>query len=247
MKIIFLGTNGWYDSSVGNTVSTLIDTKEAYIILDAGFGINKASNYLKENKPVYLFLTHFHIDHICGLHTLPKLPIKNILTIISHEGAKELCDTFINHPYATPLKDLKYTVKIQESKEGKNILPIKFECLSLQHIDLSYGYRLYLENKVIVYCSDTKICNNDKIISKNADLLIHECGYNVAPLDDFWGHTDPEGAAQLAKDAKVKKLYLTHFGPNAFPSRAKRLQAQTRARKFFKESFAAFDDQIIEI
>jgi ribonuclease BN (tRNA processing enzyme) len=36
MKIIFLGTNGWYDTKTGNTVSTLIVTKEHNIVLDAG-------------------------------------------------------------------------------------------------------------------------------------------------------------------------------------------------------------------
>jgi ribonuclease BN (tRNA processing enzyme) len=36
MKIIFLGTNGWYDTKTGNTVSILIVTKEHNIVLDAG-------------------------------------------------------------------------------------------------------------------------------------------------------------------------------------------------------------------
>ena len=47
MKITFLGTNGWYDSATGNTPSALIDTKDYYIILDAGFGIHKLNDLLK--------------------------------------------------------------------------------------------------------------------------------------------------------------------------------------------------------
>lgn len=54
MRIIFLGTNGWYDTDTGNTTCALIDTKSCYIILDAGNGIYKADKYIKENKPVYL-------------------------------------------------------------------------------------------------------------------------------------------------------------------------------------------------
>ena len=38
MKIIFLGTIGWYDTETGNTVCTLIETKREFIILDAGSG-----------------------------------------------------------------------------------------------------------------------------------------------------------------------------------------------------------------
>ena len=38
MKIIFLGTNGWYDTKTGNTLSVFMKTKKEYIILDAGSG-----------------------------------------------------------------------------------------------------------------------------------------------------------------------------------------------------------------
>jgi len=247
MKIFFLGTNGWYDSATGNTPSILIDTTDAYIIFDAGFGITKAGEYIKEDKPVFLFLTHFHLDHICGLSALSKLPLKQPLTILSHKGLNKMLKTIFVHPYASPTKDLNFKIKTKELKEGNYNLPIKFECRKLEHIDLTFGYRLYLEDKIISYCSDTKPCINDLKLAHGADLLIHECGYNLQPPDDFWGHTDPEGAGKLAAEAGVKKLYLTHFGPNAFATRAKRLVAQSRARKNFKKTFSAFDNTVIEI
>ena len=247
MNIHFLGTNGWYDSDTGNTICALIDTKEAYIILDAGFGIAKAQDYIKEDKPVFLFLSHFHIDHICGLHTLTKMKLKQPLTIISHKGLKKMMSTVFDHPYADSLKELGYKVNLIEVKAGKYNLPVKFDCLPLQHIDTDFGYRLYLENKVITYCTDTHPCANDIELAKDADILIHESGYWKEVPGDFWGHSDPEGAAKVAKEAKAKKMYLTQFGPNSFNTRAKRLDAQKRARKIFKNSFAAFDGVTIKI
>jgi len=247
MKIVFLGTNGWYDSATGNTPSILIDTKDSYLILDAGFGVAKAVQHIKKDKPVYLFLTHFHLDHICGLSALSKLPLKQPLTILSHKGLEKALDTIFVHPYASPIKELSFKIKIKELKEGHHLEPIKFECYKLDHIDLTFGYRFYLEGKVVTYCSDTKPCDNDLKLSDSADLLIHECGYNVQPADDFWGHTNPEAAGRLAALAKVKKLFLTHFGPNAFSNKSQRLLAQKRARKFFKSSFSAFDGTAIEL
>ena len=41
MKVLFLGTNGWYDTKTGNTTCILIETKKEYIILDAGNGFYK--------------------------------------------------------------------------------------------------------------------------------------------------------------------------------------------------------------
>lgn len=247
MKIHFLGTNGWYDSDTGNTISALIDAKEAYIILDAGFGIAKAGDYIKEDKPVFLFLSHFHIDHICGLHTLTKMRLKRPLTIISHVGLKKMMKTVWNHPYAASLKELNYKVNLVEVKEGSHKLPIRFDCLRLEHIDTDFGYRFYLENKIITYCTDTHPCANDVELARGADVLIHESGYWKEISGDHWGHSDPEGAARVAKEAGVKKMFLTQFGPNSFNSRAKRLQAQARARKIFKKTFAAFDNTTIVI
>lgn len=247
MRITFLGTNGWYDSPTGSTVSALIDTKDAYIILDAGFGIVKARELIKENKPIYLFLTHFHVDHICGLHAISRLGIMQPLTIISHRGLKQMLKTVFNHPYAMPLSELNFKINILEIKEGRYDLPIKFECLKLDHIDETFGYRFYLEDKIIAYCSDTKPCTNDIKLAEKADLLVHECGYFIKPDNDFWGHTDPEGAGEVAKKANVKKLCLTHFGPNAFENKAKRYAGQKRARKIFKNTLAAFDRMTIKI
>lgn len=247
MKIHFLGTNGWYDSDTGNTISALIDAKEAYIILDAGFGIAKAGELIKEDKPVFLFLSHFHIDHICGLHTLTKMKLKNKLTIISHKGLKKMMNTIFAHPYAADIKELDYKIEIKEVREGKYVFPIRFDCLRLEHIDEDFGYRFYLEDKIVTYCTDTKPCANDIELAKNADILIHECGYGQSQPNDFWGHSDPEGAAEVARAANAKKMYLTQFGPNSFNSRTKRLSAQARARKRFKNSFAAFDGIVVKL
>ena len=245
MKIVFLGTNGFYDSATGNTISTLIDAKEGYIILDAGFGIPKFIKYLKEDKPVYLFLTHFHIDHICGLHTLPKWKLKQPLTIFGQVGLKKMLNTIVVRPFTNSFKKLSYKVNVKELKMGEHNWPFKFECLPLQHVDPAIGYRLYLENKIISYCADTKPCKNGIKLSEGADVVLHECAYDSIPLSDPWGHSDPEAAAGVAKAAKAKKMYLTHFGPNSFDSKAKRLKAQARARKIFKNSFAAFDEDVV--
>ena len=49
MKLHFLGTNGWFDTRSGNTLSVLLDTDKAYIVFDAGGGFYKLDGYIKEN------------------------------------------------------------------------------------------------------------------------------------------------------------------------------------------------------
>ena len=73
MKIIFLGTNGWFSTPTGNTPCILIDAKDHYVIFDAGNGIYKIDKYITEEKPISLFISHFHLDHVSGLHNLDKV------------------------------------------------------------------------------------------------------------------------------------------------------------------------------
>ena len=88
MKVTFLGTNGWYDTITGNTCSVLIQSENFDIILDAGNGIAKADRYITQEKPVYLFISHFHLDHITGLHTLVKFNFREGLNICGQPGTR---------------------------------------------------------------------------------------------------------------------------------------------------------------
>lgn len=245
MKITFLGTNGWYDSDTGNTVSILIDTKDQYIVLDAGFGIADLNNFLVEDKPVYLFLSHFHLDHTCGLHTLAKLKIKE-LTILGQKNLKKYLNILVNHPFAASFSELGYKVNLVELKPGNHKLPFDVYCLPLHHADPSMGYRFTLEGKTIAYCSDTAICPNDWELSREVDLLIHECAFMPGHSTE-WGHTNPEGAAGMAKEVKTKKMILTHLGADHYNTIEKRKFAETKAREIFPETTVAYDGFTLHI
>lgn len=250
MKAVFLGTNGWFDTETGRTPSILLDTSKAYIILDAGFGIAKVDKYILEDKPVYLFITHFHLDHICGLHTLPKFNFKHGLKILFPEKMMKYFKIFLEHPFAMPMKEMRYKIDAVGLKEGEHTKPFKFVCKKLQHADLTYGYRMYLDDKIVTYCSDTAVCDNDYLLAKDSDLLIHECAFVQEKKSKWleeWGHTGPSGAAKLAKKANVKKLALTHFGANGYWNLDIRKNAGMTAKKIFPNSVAATDELILEI
>ncbi|MFA4830839.1 MAG: ribonuclease Z [Patescibacteria group bacterium] len=246
MQITFLGTNGWFDTKIGNTICTLIETKDKYIILDAGLGIHKLKKYYKKDKPVYLFISHLHLDHIYGMHLLPLFDFKQPLTILLAQESMQKFKFIINHPFTGALKNLKYKAKIIGLKQGSYKKPLKFDCRLLKHADLTLGYRLYLENKIISYCSDTGPCDNAIALGKNADILVHECAF-LPGESDVWGHANPKEAAAIAKKAGAKRLFLTHFGADRYDSIASRKKAERIAKQIFPNSRAAFDDLTITL
>ena len=87
MQVTFLGTNGWYDTLTGNTCSALVRSAAYDILLDAGNGIAKADQYISQEKPVILFISHLHLDHIAGLHTLVKFRFKKGLTLSGNRAS----------------------------------------------------------------------------------------------------------------------------------------------------------------
>jgi ribonuclease BN (tRNA processing enzyme) len=246
VKIIFLGTNGWYDSETGNSICTLIDTQDHYIILDAGNGIYKADRYIKKDKPVILFLSHFHLDHIEGLHVLAKFKFKK-LDIYGQPGTEKVIADFLGDKFSIPPEKLSYPCKLHDIDTGSHSTPVSFKCLELQHASRCFGYRFELEGKTISYCTDTGYCDAAVKLSKDADILISECALAPGITTPGWPHMNPQLAAKLAKESGAKKLVMTHFDAEQYTRSAQRTAAQSAARKVFRNSFAASDNMLITL
>ena len=240
MIIRFLGTNGWHDTETGNTLSILIQTENEFVILDAGNGLYKIIRYIKGKKPIYLFLSHFHLDHIIGLHTLAKFNFSQGISIYGPKGMKKVFDTVINSPYSIPIHRLKTKIRLYELNK-RSPLPIKVKFKKLKHSSFCYGYRFNLEGKTISYCPDTGICTNLLTLAKSTDLLITECSYRPGERNKEWPHLNPQDSALVAKRAKAKRMVLVHFDPSRYKTFTERSAAGKIARKIFKNTLIARD------
>ena len=216
MKVTFLGTNGWYDSVTGNTVSALISAQDFDIILDAGNGIAKADRYISQDKPVFLFISHSHLDHTEGLHTLVKFRFRKGLTICGQVGITNDLAGLLREPYTVPLERVPFAVTVIELADGVHELPFKVTSLPLIHPVPCRGFRFEIDGKVITYCTDTGFCENAVSLAKDADLLITECGLKPGESSPDWPHLNPEDAIRIAKSAGAKRLALTHFGAEVY-------------------------------
>lgn len=247
MKIIFLGTNGWYDTPTGDTICILIQAGGHQIILDAGNGLYKADRFLRDDRPVYLFLSHFHLDHIYGLHILAKFRFKETLYICGQSGTNDVLNTLVNFPFTMPLEKLPYKTAVCELPLDESKLPFHVRSLPLLHASYTLGYRFEIEGKTVAYCPDTGYCENAVELARNADLLIAECAYLSGESSPDWPHLNPETAAGIAVEAGASKLALVHFDASRYTTAAHRYSSERAAQKVFTRSFAAFDDMQIEL
>jgi ribonuclease BN (tRNA processing enzyme) len=251
MKLHVLGSNGWYPTNEASTVCTLIETNDSYIVLDAGSGIYKLDEYIKDDKPIYLFLSHFHLDHVYGFHAFPKFRFKQGITIFGQPGTKETLQTLMNKPFSVSFENLPFKVSVRDLPEGETLLSdtdLSIETGFLVHADPCFGYRLTVEDKTITYCTDTGYCENMVKLARDADLLITECALGVEEQPNpEWPHLNPKLAAQVAKEAGAKKLLLTHFGATNYLTNENRNEAKTSAQETFSPVVIAKDNLEIEI
>jgi ribonuclease BN (tRNA processing enzyme) len=246
-RVIFLGTNGWYDTDTGNTICILIDTSSCTIILDAGNGIARLDGFVDFNKPAYLFLSHFHLDHVIGLHTICKYNFFNGLWICGQEGIASILGKILDAPFTAPIEDFQFAVRFIELPVQQDELPFSVASLPLLHKSLTLGYRFEIDSKIITYCGDTGYCDNAVKLSENADLLITECAFQSGQENADWPHLNPETAARIAKESGAKRLALVHFDAEIYRTIGDRKKAQEDARKIFSDTLASVDDMVIEV
>jgi ribonuclease BN (tRNA processing enzyme) len=247
MKVTFLGTNGWYDTETGRTTCLLVDTDECHIVLDAGNGFYKIDELIKDDKPIYVFLSHPHLDHISGLHTLNKYKFKQGIKIFGQPGTKELLDRIIASPFSVPFKLLPCKVEVEDLEEGRHELPFRLECRYLVHSTPCYGYRFEIDGKVLAFCTDTGVCANVIELCRDADLMIAECSFKPGQFSFIWPHLAPEDAVSMARKANAKRLALVHFDAANYKTIPERYEVAELMKNEFRNIIVGEDNKEITI
>jgi phosphoribosyl 1,2-cyclic phosphodiesterase len=109
-----------------------------------------------------------------------------------------------------------------------------------------YIYRVEWRGKSVVFASDTEgYAGTDQRLvgfARDADLIIHDAQYSH---DDYvrsrqgWGHSTPQMACEVAREAGARRLVLTHHEPRYDDEQVADLEAQARA--LFPDTTAAFE------
>jgi len=100
--------------------------------------------------------------------------------------------------------------------------------------------------RTVVYTGDTRPCNGVRIAARGADLLIHEATFasEDAARAVETGHSTAREAAEIAREAGVRQLILTHISPR-YTRDAPELLAE--AREVFPAVTVARDGMRVEV
>ena len=102
-----------------------------------------------------------------------------------------------------------------------------------------------IQGRKVVYTGDTRPSENIVKLSRGADVLIHDATFSEEDAENTKdaAHSTTQQAADIAKKAAVKKLYLTHISQRYTDPKI----LEKEARKSFKKSYIAEDLMRVKI
>jgi phosphoribosyl 1,2-cyclic phosphodiesterase len=154
----------------GNTPCTTLSFKNGpFFILDAGTGIKELGKRLlkiKNRISAYIFISHFHWDHIQGLPFFRPAHISgNKFTILGSDDAALNLDQIISFQmdptyFPIAIQDMKADIQFRSiTEECFDIEGVVVKSMYLNHPGYALGYRITFDEKSIVYISDNEPFN----------------------------------------------------------------------------------------
>lgn len=210
----------------GNTSCVSVDCGEDLVIFDAGTGLSTLSRRLNLKRPIHIFISHTHIDHLLGLYIFaalhdPAAEIHFYGEPRAGRSFRQQLETVIAAPYwPVGFQDFRACITVHEVGPDQTVpLPggRTVRAMRSNHPNLSLIYRLQDDRRSIIYTLDCELTGamRPQLASfcRDADLLIWDANYTAEDLHAHtgWGHSSWQQGADLARDAGVRRAVMTHF------------------------------------
>ena len=215
----------------GHTTCYSLETDQGLLIVDAGTGIASLGAELLKREhlpPMTLLFTHFHADHLVGLPHFSCLydPRCSLAVKADGTGFPDWIDR-VHHFLAPPfwpvaVAEVPADVTFGELDQDAWVEQgVRVSRCALNHPQPCLALRLETDARTIVIATDHEPGDpsvDERLVDfcRGAHLLVADAQFSPEemPAHRGWGHGSWESAAQLAREAGVGELILTHHAPS---------------------------------
>jgi phosphoribosyl 1,2-cyclic phosphodiesterase len=256
MEIKFWGTRGSIPASGthtlefgGNTTCvevTLLNGQR--VVIDGGTGFRLLGQHLiAVNDPCHfhLLLTHGHWDHLLGIPFFE--PIYQETTKVTVDGwppaFQAMTRVFDSHMgdgfFPVAFDHLKAKIDyLNNLAHGPLELDgVVIDAMRLNHPQGGLAFRFREGKHTMVFITDNELgaAKGKRLpefvdFCRGCDLLIHDAQYLPGEIADRrgWGHSTYEEVMDLAQQAEVHNLILTHHDPSRTDAEVEKIVALSR-------------------
>ena len=113
-----------------------------------------------------------------------------------------------------------FNFMLPDKSDITNLYGTNVSTCKLKHPGGCYGYRMKVDDKTIVICTDLEhgetLDPNVIEFARDADILVHDAQYTDEELEKYrgWGHSSYNQAIAVAEQCGAKQLVLTHHDPD---------------------------------
>ncbi len=226
----------------GQTTCLLVEgNKGDRIVIDAGTGIQEVAPRLDRSpskEPLLMLITHYHLDHIIGLPSFPLLyqqggQIQMASPRRNERFIEQVLPQLMSDPFwPVGMKEVQAKINFLNWAESSSVYPVRFGDLEVAWCPVHHpggctAYRLNERSTGLsmVFATDvewglaTKVEQRSFIhmctAPKRADLLVFDGQFSRKNYQPFkgWGHSTWEDAVDVAMEAGIRNLRVTHHAP----------------------------------
>ena len=273
MKMRFWGVRGSTPTPTldnyrygGNTSCVEVRTPGGEIlILDCGTGLRMLGKQLlaefgQRAVQAYVFLSHFHWDHIQGIPFFePLYNPENSFSFHSfpshiRDVEEALGDQMSNPYFPVDMTAMRAQRKFHKiAQEVLSFQDVVVKTIPLNHPQGCLGYRIECGGHVLVYATDNEPGSaehdrNVRKLAEGADVFVYDAQYTpleYVSLKKGWGHSTWREAVNIAQEARVGQLVLFHHDPDHNDGFLDSVLGETQ--KFFPNSVMAWEGMGIDL
>lgn len=191
----------------------LVRDGSAALVLDAGTGLRRlitSPELLDGVERIDIALTHFHLDHVCGLGYAPALPVRPEIWApgdwLYGQSSTKLLEP-LRTPPLSPFEALEPVHELRAGEQRIGPFAVTARAQS-RHWAPTAGLRI---GDALALITDTAFDPGSIELARGVGHLLHEA-WSIAGDE---GDASASEAARVAREAGAGRLTLVHLDPRA--------------------------------